>query len=109
MPVYYVTFGAKYADEPHPINPLITDRSVAIIQAGDETLAHKAAFHHFDQHWSRVIPQDEGEQYTAAWDCHIVAYIIGHSIVWAVNADAMTSPISNTQEARGGAGHGIDG
>ncbi|RTE48804.1 hypothetical protein [Actinobaculum sp. 352] len=100
MPIYYVTFGVKYADEPHPINPLITDKAVAKIKAPSEEMARRFAFRHFDQYWSRVIPQDEGEQYTAAWDCHIVAYIIGHSIVWAVNTDTMLEPISTTQTVR---------
>jgi len=95
--VYYVTFGVKYADEPHPVNEIITNRAVVAIEAPSEEFARRVAFHHFDQYWSQLLPEEEGRQYAAKWGCYTAAHVFGQSIVWAGDTDTMLNLISTTQ------------
>lgn len=61
MPTYYITFGQKYRDEPHPVNPAAHPDAYACVSAPTFDAARRQAFELFGPHWANIYDADDFE------------------------------------------------
>lgn len=59
LPVFYVTFGARYAREPHPKWALAHPDGYLVLEAEDEPFAREAAWKLCGQHWAFIYTQEQ--------------------------------------------------
>lgn len=59
MSKFYVTFGSKYAHEPHPASPLINDKCYLQIEAEDRSAARERARALVGEAWAFLYDEAE--------------------------------------------------
>lgn len=79
-PVFYVTFGQKYASEPHPANRIAHPDGYVAIAAANVQVARKAAFIIYDGHFAEVREE---------WDIKFDKYPLGEIRRFHLDTDSI--------------------
>ncbi|RTE48801.1 hypothetical protein [Actinobaculum sp. 352] len=95
MQSFFVTFGMKYSNTPHPASKRIDHLSLVMIMANTLEEARATAVHHLAGYWSRILTRAEAVAYHASDPrTGVVALACGESIVYDADAPHIMSMLN---------------